>query len=113
MWFDESGFLALGDQTRFIGGSETARDLLIATVNGRLAIEMEGHNNSPHIAFARISAGTVYTHFQTKARIFVLGREESRRRHKLVRFAEKRPVSHRALVQRFHHNPNLRWRITT
>jgi hypothetical protein len=69
MRFDESGLLALGDRTRFVGGSATARELLIATVDGRVAIELEAHDNSPHIAFAIITAGTVYTNFRTQARI--------------------------------------------
>jgi hypothetical protein len=67
--FDESGFLTLGDRTRFVGGSATARELLIATVDGRVAIELEAHDYSSHIAFAHITAGTAYTNFQTKARI--------------------------------------------
>jgi hypothetical protein len=69
MRFDESGLLTLGDRTRFVGGSATARELLIATVDGRVAIELEAHDNSPYIAFAHITAGTVYTNFQTGARI--------------------------------------------
>jgi len=69
MRFDESGFLTLGDRTRFAGGSATARELLIATVDGRVAIELEAHDNSSHIAFAHITAGTVYTNFRTGARI--------------------------------------------
>jgi hypothetical protein len=69
MRFDESGLLTLGDRTRFVGGSATARELLIATVDGRVAIELEVHDYSPHIAFAHITAGTVYANFQTKARI--------------------------------------------
>src|SRR5262245_5712127 len=69
MGFDESGFLTLGDRTRFVGGSATARELLIATVDGRVAFELEAHDNSPDIAFARITAGDTYTNFQTRARI--------------------------------------------
>jgi hypothetical protein len=69
MRFDESSFLTLGDRTRFAGGSAVARELLIATVDGCVVIEMETHNNSPHIAFAHITAGTVYTYFPTNARI--------------------------------------------
>jgi hypothetical protein len=71
MRFDESGLLTLGDRTRFVGGSAAARELLIATVDGRVAIELEAHDYSPHIAFAHITAGTVYTNFRTKARIEV------------------------------------------
>jgi hypothetical protein len=69
MRFDESGFLTLGDRTRFVGASATARELLIATVDGRVAIELESHDRSPHVAFARIIEGTVYIHVQAKARI--------------------------------------------
>ncbi len=69
MRFDESGLLTLGDRTRFASGSATARELLIATVDGRVAIELEAHNNSPGVAFARITEGIVYTNFQTKAQI--------------------------------------------
>ncbi len=71
MRFDESGFLTLGDRTCFVGGSATARELLITTVDGRVAIELEAHDYSPDIAFAHITAGTVYTSFQTRARIEV------------------------------------------
>src|SRR5262249_57668166 len=69
MRFDGTGFLTLGDRTRIAGGSAAARELLIATVDGRVAIELEAHDNSPHIAFARITAGAIYTDFDTKARI--------------------------------------------
>jgi hypothetical protein len=71
MQFDEAGFLVLGDRTRFVGGSATARELLMTALGGRLAFELEAHKHSPEIAFARISAGDVYTSFQTKARIEV------------------------------------------
>ncbi|MGH9836442.1 MAG: hypothetical protein ACREBD_28750 [Blastocatellia bacterium] len=44
MRFDESGFLTRGDRMRFAGGSAAARELLIATVDGRVAIELEAHD---------------------------------------------------------------------
>jgi hypothetical protein len=69
MRFDESGFLTLGDRTRFAGGSASARELLIATIDGHQAIELEAHNNSPDIAFARITSGIIHISFQTEARI--------------------------------------------
>lgn len=69
MRFDESGFLRLGDRARFVGGSATARELLIAAVDGPLTIELEAHDNSPQIAFARLTAATVYTSLLTKTRI--------------------------------------------
>jgi len=67
--FDGAGLLTLGDRTRIVGGSAAARELLIATVDGGVAIELEAHDNSPHVAFARITAGAVYTHFETQAPI--------------------------------------------
>jgi hypothetical protein len=66
MHFDQSGFLMLGDRGRFSGGSAAARELLIATVDGRGAFELENHDNSPRIAFANLTAGTIVTSFQTK-----------------------------------------------
>ncbi len=69
MRFGESEFLTLGDRTRFVGGSATARELLIAAVDGRVAMELAAHDNSSHIAFAIITAGTIYTNFQTGTRI--------------------------------------------
>jgi hypothetical protein len=71
MRFDESGLLTLGDRARFVGGSAAARELLIATVDGRVAIELGAYDNSPHIAFAHITAGTIYANSKTKARIEV------------------------------------------
>jgi hypothetical protein len=71
MRFDESGLLTLGDRARFVGGSATARELLIATVDGRVAIELESHDYSPHIAFAHITPGVIYASSRTKERIEV------------------------------------------
>src|SRR5438876_2740894 len=41
MRFDEAGFLTLGDRTRYAGGSASARELLIATVDGQRALVLE------------------------------------------------------------------------
>jgi hypothetical protein len=71
MRFDEEGFLTLGDRTRISGGSATARELLIAAVDGDKAFELESHNHSPAVAFARIGTGSIYNNFTTKARITV------------------------------------------
>jgi hypothetical protein len=71
MEFDKSGFLMLGDRTHVRGGSAIARELLVAAVDGHQAIELEEYHHSPDIAFARITSGIVFTHFQTKARIKV------------------------------------------
>jgi hypothetical protein len=71
MRFDEEGFLTLGDRTRIGGGSATARELLIAAVEGDKAFELESHDHSPAIAFARMGGGPVYNNFTTNARITV------------------------------------------
>jgi len=54
MRFDETGFLALGDQTKFSSGSSAARALLNAAVRIPHAAELEFHAHSPQVAFARL-----------------------------------------------------------
>lgn len=56
MHFDEDGFLRLGDRTRFAGGSAYARELLVAAVDRAKAIDLENHDRSSKIAFARLAA---------------------------------------------------------
>jgi hypothetical protein len=69
MRFDEAGFLTLGDRTRHAGGSATARELLMATVDGQRAFYLEAYDRSPAIAFARIMAGYTLDGVQSKSRI--------------------------------------------
>lgn len=69
--FEESGFLTLGDRNRYAGGSATARELLVAAVDGGLAIEIESSDYSPEIAFARLDGGVIHTNHQNRARIEV------------------------------------------
>jgi hypothetical protein len=71
MRFDESGFLTLGDRTRIAGGSATARALIIATVDGGQVFDLECHDHSLDIAFARLAAGRICHHGPTGARIEV------------------------------------------
>lgn len=52
--FDENGFLSLGDVVKFAGGSSIARELLMAAMNLPYAIDLESHNRSKEIAFARL-----------------------------------------------------------
>src|SRR5262245_62089005 len=44
MHFDQAGCLTLGDLNPSAGGSPTARELLIATVEGDLLFKLESHN---------------------------------------------------------------------
>jgi hypothetical protein len=60
MHFDEDGFLILGDRTRVAGGSATARNLISAAVDGEISIDLECHNYSSIVAFARSATPTIY-----------------------------------------------------
>lgn len=60
MRFDEEGFLTLGDRTKFSGGSATARALLAGAVEIGEAIDLESHDHSPLVAFARLATPTVF-----------------------------------------------------
>lgn len=52
--FDRQGALALGNRQNIAGGSATARALLQAAVDSANLFELESHDRSPEIAFARI-----------------------------------------------------------
>ncbi|MBO0721959.1 MAG: hypothetical protein J2P41_14135, partial [Blastocatellia bacterium] len=71
MLFDENGFLNLGDRMKFSGGSETARALLRAAVDSNKSIDLECHNHSETVAFARLERSTVYESRATGKRIDV------------------------------------------
>lgn len=67
--FDQDGFLALGDATNFVGGSATARALIAAAVKIGHAVELECHNRSALVAFARLGQPVVYISMATKRQI--------------------------------------------
>ncbi|HEX5080535.1 MAG TPA: hypothetical protein VFY40_00715 [Blastocatellia bacterium] len=71
MRFDENGFLTLGDQTRFSGGSATARSLLYAVASMADAVDLESHMYSSQVAFARLATPISYYHYPTGTRIDV------------------------------------------
>ncbi len=60
MHFDIDGFLQLGDRTNIIGGSATARALILEVVESRKAIDLESDDGSPVTAFARLSVPVIY-----------------------------------------------------
>jgi hypothetical protein len=72
MRFDENGFLKLGDQTKFSGGSATARALLYAAASMADAVDLESHMYSSQVAFARLATPVIYYHYPTGTRIDVL-----------------------------------------
>jgi hypothetical protein len=52
--FDQQGALTLGNRQNIVGGSATARELLAAAVDSPNLYELESHERSPEIAFARL-----------------------------------------------------------
>ena len=52
--FDQQGALTLGNRQQVQDGSATVRALLIAAVDSRNLYELESHERSPEVAFARI-----------------------------------------------------------
>jgi len=52
--FDQQGALTLGNRQNIVGGSATARALLAAAVDSANLYELESHERSPEIAFARL-----------------------------------------------------------
>jgi hypothetical protein len=71
MHFDETGFLRLGDRMKIVGGSATARELLIAAVDRGRAIDLENHDHSPMVAFAQLGRSVVFTSLATGTRVDV------------------------------------------
>lgn len=70
--FDSDGFLQLGDVTRFIGGSRTARELLAAAVEGDNVFDLEVHQGSRIVAFARLASPISFQSLKTRSQIEVL-----------------------------------------
>lgn len=71
MRFDENGFLTLGDQTKFSGGSASARALLDAAATMAHAVDLESHMYSSKVAFARLAKPLAYQHYSSGAKIDV------------------------------------------
>ena len=67
--FDAEGGLTLGDRGHVQGGSATARTLLIAAVDGEDLYELESHEGSSDIAFARIQESGILEVGETGKRI--------------------------------------------
>lgn len=52
--FDSQGSLTLGNRQHVVGGSATARELLVAAVDSVNLYELENHDRSEFVAFAQI-----------------------------------------------------------
>ncbi len=71
MHFDPQGFLRLGDRSKIDGGSAAARELLIAAVDRAKAIDLENHNRTSQIAFARLAMPVSFTSRESGAQVEV------------------------------------------
>lgn len=71
MHFDEHGFLQLGDRTRIAGGSGIARELIVAAVDRTKGIDLENHDFSLTVAFARLAKPVEYISRASGARLEV------------------------------------------
>lgn len=69
MRFDEAGFLTIDDRSRVVGGSATARELLLAAVDGKRSINLQSRNHSPEVVFARVGERMKYTNQRSGERI--------------------------------------------
>ena len=71
MRFDEAGFLTIDDRSQIAGGSAAARELLLAAVDGKKSINLQSHNRSPEVVFARVVEAVKYTVWPSDAKIVV------------------------------------------
>jgi hypothetical protein len=60
MRFDEAGFLTIDDRSQIAGGSALARELLLAAIDGKKSINLQSHNRSPEVVFARVGESGIY-----------------------------------------------------
>ena len=67
--FDADGFMTLGNRQNYLGGSATARQLLIDAVDHSSQLVLENHNRSSKVVFANLSKSTMYISMRTKERM--------------------------------------------
>lgn len=70
--FDDQGVLTPGNRLHVVGGSATARALLLAAVDGPNQYELESHENSPEVAFARLTDSAIYENGEQRVNIYQL-----------------------------------------
>jgi hypothetical protein len=69
LYFNEAGFLVCPDPQAFSGGSAAARRLLGAALLGNQAYDLEAHNGSLAVSFARLTQGIDHEDAKTGAKI--------------------------------------------
>jgi len=67
--FDEAGFLTLGDRAHIVGGSATARALLVAAVDSAKSFQLEDHSRSSRVVFGRLGSSVIYINYRTGAEL--------------------------------------------
>ncbi len=67
--FDEAGFMTVDDRSQIIGGSQAARELLLAAIDGTKSIVLQSHNRSPKVVFGRVRQGSRYTSSQSDVKM--------------------------------------------
>ncbi len=67
--FDAEGFLTIGNPNHFVGGSITARRLLLDAVDFPAQLLLENHSHSSKVVFANLGKSTLYFNMRTKAQI--------------------------------------------
>ncbi|HEX4947490.1 MAG TPA: hypothetical protein VFZ34_12535 [Blastocatellia bacterium] len=63
--FDADGFLMLGNRQNFIGGSATARHLLMDAIDFPSQLLLEAHMHSSKVVFANLGKSTLYVNMRT------------------------------------------------
>ncbi len=71
MRFDEAGFLTIGDRSQIRGGSAAARKLLLDAVDGKQSINLQSHNRSARVIFARVGASSKTICWSTNSQIAI------------------------------------------
>ncbi len=69
--FDAQDYLVVGDPEKFVGGSATARKLLLAGVEGKLLFNLENQHHSAQVNFARLDRSTTFRNMTTKLEVEV------------------------------------------
>lgn len=68
---DSSDYLVIGNKEAFVGGSSAARKLLIAAIEGLILFNLENHNGSGKVSFARLGMSTIFRSIVTKKEVDV------------------------------------------
>ncbi len=68
---DGSAYLLIGNKENFVGGSSTARKLLIAAIEGKTLFNLESHHHSDKVNFARLEKSIHFRNMATAQEVEV------------------------------------------